>query len=98
MNWKMNVGNEHMPEKSKDTCKYITVNIQCSKSYFPETNLPDNFLFQVPSGTNYESVLLSAGIDIQNIGFISVNGVKREMDDIASENDNIRPLPLIICG
>lgn len=78
--------------------KNISVTIQCSRGYFPGVNLPENHLVEVSKGLTYGEVLIFAGIPLSDVGFISVNGLKKEKDDFVCENDNIRPMPLIICG
>ncbi len=87
-----------MQEISKTVLTSVKVNIQCSKSYFPNSTCPDDITLSVSPGTTYESVLQVAGILVEDVGFISVNGVKKEKEEIVCENDSIRPLPLIICG
>ncbi len=87
-----------MSDRLKIDTGLVTIKIQCSKSYFPNSTCPDDITLSVSSGTTYESVLQIAGIPVEDVGFISVNGVKKEKDDTVIENDIIRPLPLIICG
>jgi repressor of nif and glnA expression len=98
MNWKKSLENKKMQEISKTVLTSVTVNIQCNKSYFPNSICLDNITISVTSGSTYESVLQTAGIPVEEVGFISVNGVKKEKEEIVCENDSIRPLPLIICG
>ena len=69
-----------MPDKS-DKTQQINVTILFGKGYFPKTDLPDIFSVTVNFGSTYEDVLVIAGIPVSDVGFISVNGTKKEKDD-----------------
>jgi len=87
-----------MPNNSKLDFESVKVNIQFSQSYFPNFDCAENMTVLVSKDSSYQSVLEAAGFPVNDIGFISVNGIKKEKDEFVSENDIIRPFPLIICG
>lgn len=76
----------------------IYVTIDSGAGFLKYTNKIKLTPIQIESGTSYLDAIELSGIPKEDVGFISVNGIKKEKDGIASDQDTIRPLPYIISG
>jgi hypothetical protein len=76
----------------------IDVVIDCGAGFLPYTNNIKHIALRVSPRTTFLETVGLAGIPVEKVGFISVNGTKKEKEDLVSDQDTIRPLPYIISG
>ncbi len=76
----------------------IHVVVDCGAGFMSYTNQTKLISWDVPPGTTCIQAVALAGIPADQVGFLSVNGIKKDKMAPISDQDTIRPLPYIISG
>jgi len=76
----------------------MKVRIEVSSSLKRYTKGKTRYELDVEQGTKAIDAIKKLGIPEEEVGIISVNGVKAEEDYIINENDKINVFPVIIGG
>jgi len=85
-------------EDSSGDFNKIQVFVDSGAGFIAYTNKIKMNSLNVTFGTTYIKAIALAGIPVEQVGFLSVNGTKKEKSALASDKDIIRPLPYIISG
>lgn len=76
----------------------IHVVVDCGAGFMSYTNQVKIISLEVHPGTSYIQAVALAGIPAEQVGFLSVNGTKKDKAAPVFDQDTIRPLPYIISG